>query len=95
MSKTDTVGNHKTTVATDDTGTTSVTYHATRVVSWSDSEITLQTGGWRTVTTKLRMNQAAQQYGLGFRVSQTNFDWFIDYRGTRVPFNSDTVTLER
>jgi hypothetical protein len=75
--------------------TTSVTYHTTKVVSWSSSEIVLRTGGWRTATTKARMNQAAQEHGLGFRVSQISFDWFVDYKGKRVPFSSDTVTLKR
>jgi len=36
---------------------THVRYHQTDVVSFDDERVTLRTGGWRTATTKVRMNQ--------------------------------------
>ena len=57
---------------------THVRYHSTRVVSiHPNGDVTLRTGGWRTNTTKTRMNQAANQFGLKFRVYQQDFDWFV------------------
>ena len=78
MSRSSIVGGHKTTVSRKADGSLPVTYHSTEVVKVAlDGTVTLDTGGWRSNTTKLRMNQAAQQYGLGFGVFQKNFDWFV------------------
>jgi len=93
MSKTDTVGNHKTTIHTD-AGYTNLVYHSTAVVKWSPELVILNSGGWRTVTTKLRMNQASNQYGLGYSVYQKNFEWFVDFNGHTIPFE-DGMILER
>ena len=55
-----------------------VTYHQTEVVRYhGGNEFTLDSGGWRTVTTKRRMNQAAQHWGRGFRVYQKAGEWFV------------------
>ena len=72
-----------------------VYYHNTRVVFVSGKYITLNTGGWPTVTTKLRMNQAANQYDLGYQVYQKNYDWFVEFKGETIPFNGDTIELKR
>lgn len=40
--------------------------------------VILNSGGWRTVTTKTRMNQAANQFGLGYGVYQRKGEWFVD-----------------
>ena len=40
--------------------------------------ITLNSGGYRTATTKRRMNEVSEEYDLGFKVYQKNFDWYID-----------------
>jgi len=83
MSQTQTVGRTHTTVSRDG-GRLRVTYHWTDVVSVADDgEITLNTGGWRTVTTKLRMNQAANQFGLGFGVCQRDFEWFVIFKNPK------------
>lgn len=54
-----------------------VTYHNTEVVRATDDFVTLNSGGWRTVTTKARMNQAANQYGLGFQVLSRQGQWAV------------------
>jgi len=38
---------------------------------------TLNSGGWNTATTKLRMNQAAAQFSLGFHVRQRDGTWYV------------------
>ena len=75
---------------------TLVRYHNTDVVSFDDTRthIVLKTGGWKTMTTKTRMNQASNQFGLGYQVSQKKGYWFVDYKGQTIPFDSDSLTLE-
>ena len=84
------IGTHATTVATDE-GITRVTYHATAVVKWSPREswVELNSGGWRTVTTKTRINQALHQFGIAFQVYQRDFDWYV--KGTADNDMSDPI----
>lgn len=70
------IGSHKTTISKQN-NFTFVTYHKTNVVSFDDKVIYLDNGGYFTATTKTRMNQAANQFGLGFRVFQKAGDWFV------------------
>jgi hypothetical protein len=65
---------------------TVIRYHETDVVCFSVDCIVLDTGGWQTVTTKARMNQAAHQYGLGYSVYQKDFRWYVEYQGKTLPF---------
>jgi len=76
-------------------GETVVVLYSTPIVRYSDKKIILNTGGWRTSTTKNRMNQASKEYGLGYTVYQKNFDWYVSYRGEEHTFESNSVTLER
>ena len=85
----------QTSIRTDETGT-HINYRGTDVVSFSAGSITLRTGGWRSNTTKLRMNQAANQYRLGFSVFQKNHEWFVQVGDAEpVPFEGDTLILAR
>lgn len=65
-------------------------YHNTTVVEHDTRRhiVTLRNGGYRTVTTKLRMNQASYQYDLGFTVHQKNFEWFVVTKAGKVVFRS-------
>lgn len=81
------VGKTGTTINTDSSGITWVTYHYTPVVAFNDRWILLQTDGWQTATTKARMNQAANQFNLNFAVSQANFKWFVT---TYKPYSAET-----
>jgi hypothetical protein len=83
-----------TTVLPHDGGRTSCIYHQTKVVSWNDSTVVLNSGGHRTLTTKTRMNQCAREYGLGYSVYQKNRVWYVDFAGKTIPFQDDMV-LER
>lgn len=77
MAQTQKVGKTATTISTGADGVTRVTYHSTDVVSFDEHFILLDTGGWRTYTTKIRMNQAANQFGLDFRIYQSKGDWYL------------------
>ena len=74
--------------------TTQVQFHATVVVEFDESAITLRRDGWSTVTTKQRMNQASEEFNLGYYVYQRNGEWFVKYNGEDIPF-TDGMILQR
>lgn len=76
MSQTQEVRGVATSIRTEN-GWTIIRYHSTDVVKFNDKQIILDSGGWLTATTKTRMNQAANQFDLGFHISQRNFKWFV------------------
>jgi len=91
------IGTTHTSVQTKD-GVTSVRYHSTDVVRFDSDKITLDSGGWRTNTTKNRMNQASNQFDLGFRVYQENYHWFVAFDndfGNAVDFHDEFVIDRR
>jgi len=71
-----------------------VRYHATDVVKWNEKLIVLKSGGWLTATTRTRMNQAANQFDLGYRVFQKNFKWYVQHKGKTLDFE-DNMILKR
>lgn len=94
MAQTSKVRGRATSVREND-GVTVVRYHGTDVVAFDKNRIVLNTGGYRTYTTKLRMNQAAAQFDLGYRVYQKNHDWFVDYRGNVTRMDRDCISFNR
>jgi hypothetical protein len=74
-----------------------VRYHSTDVVTVNriSGNVILNTGGWKTVTTKTRMNQTANQFALGFYVFQKDRKWFVrldngnvlPFEGSKLEFN--------
>lgn len=70
-----------------DADTVGVRLHRTFVVTIREDSVTLNSGGWHTVTTKARMNDYAP-----CRVSQERGRWYVDYRGERLDY-SDGMTL--
>lgn len=95
MSRYNQVGSHKTTTLCTN-GRISIIYHNTEVVLVERDKnlITLNTGGWKSNTTKLRMNQASQQFNLGYSVYQKDYSWYVDYKGKTIPFDGNTLVLE-
>lgn len=77
MPRMDKLSKYRTTFETGDHGG-SVTYVRTRIVAWDkDGNVTLNSGGWRTITTKRKMCQAARQFTLGYAVYQVKGEWFV------------------
>lgn len=94
MSRFDTIGKHATNVFSEE-GSVNVVYHNTVVVRFNSSGVRLNSGGFLTNTTKTRMNQAANQFGLGFHVYQKNWDWFVSLEnGSVIPFE-DNMLISR
>jgi len=79
----------------DDAGNTHVRYHNTDVVSFNDRWITLRTGGYKTVTTKARMNQASNQFSLGYGVFQRAGEWHVDWIDQELDFSENILSLDR
>lgn len=77
----------------DEGNTGSVVYASTAIVSWHDGKVTLRSGGWETVTTKRKMNQAASQFALGFDVFQRNHKWFVGLPSGEVVDFHDGMTF--
>jgi len=51
--------------------------------------IELFDGGWQTVTTTSRLNAILSEFGMtGERIFQKNFEWFVHYNGSPIPFFS-------
>jgi hypothetical protein len=94
MGQTAKVSGRATTTYANERGT-HIRYHATEVVSFNAKQITLRTDGYFTLTTRTRMNQASNQYGLGYRVFQKDFNWFVEHGGKVIPFLGTQLVLKR
>ena len=83
-----------------------VVYAETIIVRWNDDTILLNTGGWKSVTTKRKMNQASRQFNLGYAVYQKDYCWFLrvferdawerwDELATEYLFDNDSISINR
>ena len=41
------------------------------------------------------MNQASNQFNLGYQVFQKDFDWYVEWEGKTLDFFEDTIILEK
>jgi len=98
MAQQNRIGTHKTKIYREGEYT-KVKYHNTDVVSFNDKEIILKTGGYKTNTTKTRMNQTSRQFNLGFNVYQKDFEWYVHVRCLNYfeiwVFTGDTLRIPR
>jgi hypothetical protein len=78
MSRMNKLSSYRTTIRGNDNGGLEVVYVSTPIVTLEGDTVTLNSGGWETVTTKRKMNQASNQFGLGFGVFQKEWVWFVD-----------------
>jgi hypothetical protein len=72
--------------------------YSTKIVEILPSgSILLCTGGHETATTKARMNQASEEFGLGYRVRSKNFEWYVTDDTTKEEgvFEGDDAVLRR
>ena len=85
------IGRHKTRVYFDEDGWIKIKYHNTIVVKFTDQEIILNRGRKRiqkdgriNVTAKNRMNQASNEYNLGYIIFTKGYKWFVGLPGGSV-----------
>jgi len=95
MPRMDKLSNYRTTVVCTN-GRISVIYVSTEIVLVAGDLITLSSGGYETVTTKRKMNQASHQFGLGYGVAQRKGKWFVTFRDGRPDIEFiDGMSFER
>lgn len=72
-----------------------VTYHSTAIVivDYTNNTIKLDTGGWFTSSTQWRMNQASNQFELGFAVYRKKGLWYVNYQEMVLDFNKDSIVF--
>jgi len=89
------ISRNNTATGTRPDGSRFVILHNTTVVDVAPSgTVRLNTGGWLTVTTMARMNQAAGEWDLDFRVSRAKGKFSAYRRGTRTTvFSKDGTTI--
>jgi hypothetical protein len=94
MPRMDKLSSYKTTIGSTADGI-AVRYCSTDIVVFNDRTVTLNSGGWRTATTKRKMQQASNQFRLGFGIWQEDYCWYVSrYQGDKVPFE-DGMTFPR
>jgi len=63
--------------------------HGNLIARIGETWIELFDGGWQSHTTKSRLNALLQAFGVpGEYVFQKNFQWFVNYNGSPIPFFS-------
>lgn len=70
-------------------------YHNTYILTWyQDGRIELNTGGWRTVTTKSRINEFLGRES-EWSIFQKNFEWFLSNHSSNpaqvIPFYDGVI----
>lgn len=88
------LSNYKTTIAARN-GNTCITYQSTVIVEFDNECVILRTGGWKSVTTKRKMNQASYQFALGYGVSQICGDWYVRTATGEYAFDGDNIVINR
>lgn len=67
-------------------GITEVWLYNTPVVIFDANSITLNYG---------RMNQASDEYDLGYQVYQDSYYWYVNFKGNAYKFETGSLTLNR
>lgn len=76
-------------------GSVAIILHSTPVVTiHPDNTVTLRSGGWRTHTTKDRINKYSS-----VKVYQRNYEWFLEdgsefFDGVRVASTESLITIQ-
>ena len=68
-------------------GTSDVYLHGNRIATVGDTWIQIFDGGFQSKTTKSRLNALLSAFGMdGEYIFQKNFQWFVNYNGSPIPF---------
>lgn len=71
------------------TNVSDVYLHGHLIARIGETWIELFDGGYQTKTTKSRLNAILKEFGMdGECVFQKNFNWFVQYNGSPIPFFS-------
>ena len=68
-------------------GTSDVYLHGNKIATIGEDWMQLFDGGRQSKTTKSRLNALLSAFGMdGEYVFQKNFQWFVNYQGSPIPF---------
>jgi len=68
-------------------GTSDVYLHGNLIATIGEDWMQLFDGGYQSKTTKSRLNALLSAFGMdGEYVFQKNFQWFVNYQGSPIPF---------
>lgn len=98
MTQLNEVRGNATTIRTEHLGKnpdTIVQYHDTDVVRFNTEKIVLNNGNWLTKTTVIRMNQASNEFGLGYHVSVKKGVMYVTFKGETLQFYGTKRVLDR
>lgn len=71
------------------TNVSDVYLHGNLIARIGETWIQIFDGGWQTNTTKSRLNAILSAFGMpGEGIFQKNFNWFVNYNGSPIPFFS-------
>ena len=65
--------------------------HGNHIATIGDTFLELYTCGYKTPTTKSRLNSILKVHGNGARIFQRDFEWFVIDNGNTVPFTEGMV----
>ena len=65
--------------------------HGNHIATIGDTFLELYTCGYKTNTTKSRLNAILKEHGNDARIFQSNFEWFVIDNGQKVPFTEGMV----
>lgn len=68
-----------------------VKYHKTEIVQFNSEEITLNSDGWYTATTKRRMNEVSETFNLGYHVFSKKSKWYVNFKDETIEFVDSMV----
>ncbi len=60
--------------------------HGNHIATIGETCVELYNCGYKTATTKSRLNAILSEHGCGERVYQKDFDWFVSTKEGRIPF---------
>ena len=65
--------------------------HGNHIATIGEGFIELYSCGYRTNTTKSRLNAILHEHGNGDGIFQKNYDWFVETNGEIVPFSEGMI----
>ena len=65
--------------------------HGNHIATIGDTFLELYTCGYKTNTTKSRLNAILKEHGNDARIFQSNFEWFVIDNGNTIPFTEGMV----
>lgn len=68
-----------------------VMLHGNHIATINDTSIELYTCGYKTKTTKSRLNAILKEHGNDARIYQSNFEWVVNDNGNTIPFTEGMI----